>query len=681
MANELTKSLEESLNTLCPYRKYTISEKYCHKAWFNLDIQNAMKQRHDLYKLAILSKSEESWNEYRTMRNNVVTMIRQAKNTYYQNLVENRKNQPKELWKKLKRLLPGNTDQPSEVSFEGTTYEDPTKISEKFNIYFIDSIKNIVDILKCKPAVVLNNNHEISEMNTFKLIDMRDLKSALAIMKNTGGGESGITTSILKDSAEVIADRFIDLINCSLTYGKFPEEWKTSVIIPLQKVSKTKKCEEFRPINTVPVYEKLLEIVVKEQITLHCNVNNLIASEQSGFRNDHSCETAIISICDKWFSEIENKNIVVAVFLDLKRAFETIDRQILIEKLQYQYNITGTVLEWFKSYLSNRKQKVKYGDILSDDILVEYGVPQGTVLGPLLFNLYVNDIVKHVKYCNISMFADDTMLYKSGKNIENIITEINEDLMSIYHYLCSNSLSVNVNKSKYIIFQNRYSQSEINNIGMTVQINKIVLERVNEIKYLGVIFDHKLSFHSHIQYVLNKMSQKVYLLSRIGKNLNIYTRRLLYTTIVSPHLNYCSSVLFMLPAYKVHEIQIVQNRAMRNILCCSRYTPINLMLKILKFLSVKQTLIFNTLITVFKIRIKKTPRYLHDKINYVKERQRYNLRNCEDFDLQLCKFNPKCNSLYHQGLMLFNQLPIDIKACNDLSNFKRMLRVYIIDNY
>jgi hypothetical protein len=202
MANELTKSWEESLNMLCPYyRKYTINEKYCHKAWFNLDIQNAMKQRHDLYKLAILSKSEESWNEYRTMRNNVVTMIRQAKNNYYQNLVENRKNQPKELWKKLKRLLPGKTDQPSEVSFEGTTHEDPTKISEKFNIYFIDSIKNIVDILKCKPTIVLNNNHEISEMNTLKFIDMRDLKSALAIMKNTGGGESGITISILKDSA------------------------------------------------------------------------------------------------------------------------------------------------------------------------------------------------------------------------------------------------------------------------------------------------------------------------------------------------------------------------------------------------------------------------------------------------------------------------------------------------
>jgi hypothetical protein len=107
----------------------------------------------------------------------------------------------------------------------------------------------------------------------------------------------------------------------------------------------------------VPVYEKLLEIVVKEQITLHCNVNNLIASEQSGFRNDHSCETAIISICDKWFSEIENKNIVVAVFLDLKRAFETIDRQILIEKLQYQYNITGTVLEWFKVVLIEQETK------------------------------------------------------------------------------------------------------------------------------------------------------------------------------------------------------------------------------------------------------------------------------------------------------------------------------------
>jgi hypothetical protein len=158
------------------------------------------------------------------------------------------------------------------------------------------------------------------------------------------------------------------------------------------------------------------------------------------------------------------------------------------------------------------------------------------------------------------------------------------------------------------------------------------------IKYLGVIFDNKLSFHGHTQYVLNKMSQKVYLLSRIGKNFNIYVYQTLI--IYNNCFTTCSSVLFMLPAYKVHEIQIVQNRAMRNILCCSKYTPINLMLKILKFLSVKQTLIFNTLITVFKIRIKKTPHYLHDKINYVKERQQYNLRNCEDFDLKLCKFNP-----------------------------------------
>jgi hypothetical protein len=167
---------------------------------------------------------------------------------------------------------------------------------------------------------------------------------------------------------------------------------------------------------------------------------------------------------------VENKNIVVAVFLDFKRAFETIDRRVWIQKLQNIYGIGETVLNWFSSYLTNRRQKVKYEDVVSDSLLVEHGVPQGTVLGPLLFNLYVNDIIKYVNHCNISLFADDTMLYKSGKDVYTIINQINDDLRNIHSYLCNNSLSININKSKYIIFQSRYSHTEFNNIQIEIII-------------------------------------------------------------------------------------------------------------------------------------------------------------------------------------------------------------------
>jgi hypothetical protein len=149
------------------------------------------------------------------------------------------------------------------------------------------------------------------------------------------------------------------------------------------------------------------------------------------------------------------------------------------------------------------------------------------------------------------------------KNVYTIINQINDDLRNIHSYLCNNSLNININKSKYIIFQSRYSHREFNNI--QIEINNLLLERVTEMKYLGVIFDEKLTFINNSMYVLNKMSQRVYFLNRIGSNLNTYTRRLLYIALFSPYLNYCSSILFMLPAYKIHNIQCIQNRAMRTI--------------------------------------------------------------------------------------------------------------------
>jgi len=186
---------------------------------------------------------------------------------------------------------------------------------------------------------------------------------------------------------------------------------QTSTIIPIPKIEKPKKASEYRPINILPIYEKVL--VVKEQIENNLQSNDIIKEHQSGFRKYHSCETAIQGVIDDWKLIISEGKMVGVIFLDLKRAFETVDRTRLLEKLD-QYGMRGKMLKWFKTYLSNRTQQIRVNNQCSKCIKTEYGVPQGSVLGPLLFTLYINDIVEFCpEECNIRMFADDTLVFVS----------------------------------------------------------------------------------------------------------------------------------------------------------------------------------------------------------------------------------------------------------------------------
>jgi len=315
---------------------------------------------------------------------------------------------------------------------------------------------------------------------------MPELKNIVKELKNVSGGENGISTKVFKDVIDFAANRMLDIINTSLTYGVFPENWKCSMVVPVPKVSNTHICSEFRPINNVSVYEKVLEMVVKTQIEKHCNANGIIVGNQSGFRQGHPCETVIVNVCDAFRKALDRGCYVLVVLLDFSRAFETINRDILIKKLA-SLGFGGVVLRWFKSYLSNRTQVLKFKNCMSDALAVEHGVPQGTVLGPLLFLLYKNDIVEAVSYSNIELFADDTMIYMSGTNINELENFINYDISKLYEWLCKNSLSVNVKKSNYCIFGKKslISKIDVNNVSINIGGEKVTYKK--QVKYLIVI--------------------------------------------------------------------------------------------------------------------------------------------------------------------------------------------------
>ncbi|CAH0549695.1 unnamed protein product [Brassicogethes aeneus] len=520
LANNFINDISRVFNEKCPKRTISFCNKYENKKWITPQIKQQMQERDSLYVRAVQEKNNVIWSEYKRLRNCIVSSIKCEKDKFFKQTIYDNKNNSCKMWKNLKLLLPEKiSSSPAEINFEGTVIKNELDIANKFNNYFVNSIVDIVSVIPKHHAVA--SNVELSPVfhvfEKFQSVSMTEMKKIIKTMKNVGGCESGVSKKVLCDICDVAGNRLLDVLNTSLYTGVFPEEWKRSIIVPVPKVQKTILHNQFRPINTVEVYEKVLELVVKKQLQYHCDVNNILVSNQSGFRSNHSCESVVVNICDTFVKLIDKGKIVLAVFLDLRRAFETVDRDILINKLN-KYGLNATVLKWFKSYLTNRQQKVKYKNATSNPVFVNYGVPQGTVLGPLLFLLYVNDIVKVVKHCQIELFADDTMVYVSGTDVKHMEKILNHDLDCIFKWLCNNNLSINTDKTKFCLFgrKSKLNLNALNNV--SIVINNINIMPVNQIKYLGVIFDNELNFHAHADYILRKFSKKVNFISRIVKN-------------------------------------------------------------------------------------------------------------------------------------------------------------------
>lgn len=223
---------------------------------------------------------------------------------------------------------------------------------------------------------------------------------------------------------EIIGNEFCEIINISLSEGIFPN-WKCSTITPVEKVTGTVKPEELRPINNLPSSEKVIEIIAKKQIDEYITNNNILADEQSGFRKNHSCETSLNRVINEWKQDLDKGNIIVCVFLDIKRAFETIDRKRLIEKM----GIENNVKKWFSSYLTDRSQRTKINNQISSKLGNNIGVPQGSVLASTLFSLCINDICKivyNIEGANLNLFADDTKIHVVCKCINEGVNKMNQ---------------------------------------------------------------------------------------------------------------------------------------------------------------------------------------------------------------------------------------------------------------
>lgn len=638
--------------------------------WYDRELSTMNKEKYRLYKLAQVNVYYSE--DYNNIRKEYKRLIKTKKINYLQNEIDESRHDQRKMWKCLKKIM--KTEDPvtqySEIKFDGAVCDNKEEIAVKFNNYFVESIIQLQMEIEPIQWVPQNRRRRIQEGTRFKfeILSVDEIGAIMESLGNKIGGKKLLSYGVVKDSAAITAYFYMDIVNESLQTGRIPDSWKLSTVIPIPKINKTTKAEEFRPINTLPVDEKILETAVKRQLTKYIEENELLMEAQSGFREAHSCETALNLILETWKTELDKGNVIVAVFLDLKRAFETIDRNILIMKLEAM-GIEGTELEWFKNYLSGRKQQTKFSETMSGQRSVEIGVPQGSCLAPLLFILYINDIEDALKHMLARLFADDALTAYADKNIDRALERVNEDLENLYKWLCSNKLKTNINKTKYMVITNGQF---IENNHPRLSINNEELERVSSIKYLGVQIDDKLRFSEHVNYIEKKIAKKVGFMYRTCSRLRRDYKVTVYRTIVEPHFIYCASLLYLCTIADKEKLQKLQNRAMRCILRRPRDYSVKRMLDELGWLSVKQAIEYYSLILIFKIKRNLLPTYLSVNLRCNRDVHGRELRNKDDFRLPYRNKSTSQNSLFYKGVKLFNESTTEMKRCINLSEFKKL---------
>ena len=356
-------------------------------------------------------------------------------------------------------------------------------------------------------------------------------------LKNSAAGYDGIPGSIMKQCAQQYLAELTYIINCSILEGYFPDELKLAKVLPIFKSDDENKIENYRPISILPFFSKVFEKIVANHVIEFLDKHNVLYEKQFGFRKCHSTSHAIITLVEKVSRALDSGKVIVGVFLDLKKAFDTVDHEILLDKLN-SYGINKNLHAWFESYLHNRSQFVFHNNNKSETKHITHGVPQGSILGPLLFIIYVNDFSRASDLLFSIMFADDTSVFIEGHSFNEVIESLNTELKKVSFWLQSNKLTLNVKKSHYMVFH----RSRIKHNQTAIKIQNCTINKTDSKKFLGVIIDNKLNWHEHIIYIKNKISKSIGIIYKVRKFVEKQTIKNMYYTFVFPYLIYCNEI-------------------------------------------------------------------------------------------------------------------------------------------
>ena len=563
--NQNFKTFEDKCNAIYneifPIKTKFISDKRLKTPWISQAVLNSIKRKNILFNyFKIGSVPSEDYKKYRNTLNKVINT---AKKDYYIMQFTNFKNNTKKIWEKIKELKNYCLDKKftEYIKLNNKNITDKIEIANSFNKYYANiapSLDKLLPKSSIDPITYLNGNYPNS-MHV-PLCTVNDTINIIKGLKNTGNPLTGIKASLVKKNRLQFAIPLTHIFNQSVSNGIFPDALKYAIVTPIYKKGPREDLSNCRPISVLKVYSKIFESLMKKHLISFLETNKIISNNQFGFRKNISTFDALNNITKELFMALDNKLSAICIMIDFSKAFDTVRHDILLKKLEI-YGIRGIVLNWFASYLKGRSQSVKYNDFTSDKMNITYGVPQGSILGPILFLLYINDLPKIFSYLITTLFADDATFLNVGNEIIQLIYKTNRDLHEFYTWTRANRLTVNLDKTIYLLITNK----KVERIP-PIFFNIDIIKRVNKHKLLRVILDDQLSFKEHIQEVYKKVSKSIAIIHNLRDCMPEHVLKTLYHAHIEPHLTYCINIWGNTFTTYIQKLHILQKRAIRIIM-------------------------------------------------------------------------------------------------------------------
>ena len=619
---------------------------------------------------------------YKQFRNRVANELKESKTTYFHNYFNVNSNNMKLLWTGIKSIISIKNSHVNVINklkdANGNLITDSASMANIFNIVFVNVADGVTKSIPRSPKSPLDyldknnpNSFFISPAAPYEISDIIDMfKTGKSI------GPNSIPIKLLKILSPHISFPLSQIINESFQSGIFPEKMQRAKVIPLFKKGCPLTTSNYRSISLLSVFSKVTEKLMYKRLYNFLEVHKILYNLQFGFRASHSVNHALISLTESIKNSLDNKKFGCGIFLDLQKAFDTVNHQILLNKLEH-YGIRGTALAWFSSYLSNRSQYVSVNGCNSSHLNVTCGVPQGSVLGPLLFLIYINDLPNSSSKLSFYLFADDTNIYFESDSIKHLQKVVNKELRHVKKWLDANKLALNVDKTNFVIF---HSAQNYLNESINIKIGNQHVKQAKYVKFLGLLLDENLSWRYHLCELSKKLSRTCGIFFKVRHLLPTNVLVSLYNSLFSSFLQY--GIIVWGLTYEVHTkpIYLLQKKVVRAIAFKSFTSPSTPIFSDLKILKLYDLFELKLLTFVYESVNMISPVFFHNFFETLSSVHRYDTRQASKGDIFMTQENTLqygLRSVRYAGAKCWNNIPYVIKQSPSVTSFRRKLKIHL----
>ena len=676
--NKFMNILNVLYNKNFPIRKKQLSLKRLNNPWLTKGILESIDKCHSYFKLQ-LDKiiTRQTYNKY---RNKLHSIIRSEKSKYYKNKFNNCMNNMKETWKNINYLLNKNHKKnPCKVHYKNVCFDQPNLISNAFGEYFsnvaIELQKSIeptdTSFKEYLPPPCLNSMFicPSTPIEVYETINK---------FKSKGSCIDMIPPVIIKLISRQISPIVSLLFNKSVDTGTFPTVFKLSRVVPIFKDGDPLNVENYRPISTLPFLSKVFEKLFQVRMNKFIDKNLILTNQQFGFRPGKSTTDALNSFLSDCYDGFNRNKYMCTTFVDFAKAFDTISHEILLYKLEH-YGIRGLAYDWLKSYLQDREMYVDYSGAKSSTYSLNTGVPQGTILGPILFILYINDIVFSSNKLKFILYADDTTLFLNDFSLSRLSSNFNNELFNFHEWTKSNLISLNLSKTKCLLF-NSTGSNICNSIHL--KIHDTIIEQIDCFKFLGIFIDKNLNFKNHIVNLNSRLSRTLGIFKRL-RYLPLDVLKTLYYALFYSKITY--GIVIWGSCFKsyLYPLIIIQKKMIRLITNSDWMAHTMPIFKDLEIMRIPDLFEFHLAILIYKTIMLNFNPDLNKLIFGNVIGHSYNTRFLNNNSIRLPKYSKDVcqRSIIYRGIQLWNKLPNDIKTAPSISNFKITLKRKIFSKY